>query len=228
MSTNGTGKQNLDGLKLIVFDMDGTLYNQKLLRLFMLLELFFHYLIRPHKSHEINILKHFRNEREKKSFMANENTQIAHNQYIWCQDKVKCPIWEIKDVVRKWIYKKPLKYLPLCMYKSVKPLLSVLKTKNIKSAIFSDYRAEEKVHSLGLSIDYVFSSEQEEIGTLKPSPKGLDYISNKLGIDKNHMLYIGDREDKDGACAYHAGVAYLDVGGGKTNLVFDKLISDLG
>ena len=73
----------------MIFDVDGTLYNQKKLRLFMLLELLIYYLIRPHKVFQLNAIRHFRNEREKRALMFDRNINIGHNQYLWCREKVK-------------------------------------------------------------------------------------------------------------------------------------------
>ncbi len=216
-----------DNIKLMIFDVDGTLYNQKKLRFFMLQELLGYYLIRPHKAWQINVLRHFRKEREKRALIASENINIEHSQYLWCQEKVERSVSEIKDIVGKWIHQKPLKYLPYCMYKNASSLLTELKKRKIKTAVYSDYNAEKKIESLGISIDHIYSSEQEEIGALKPNPKGLDYIASTLDIPKKDILFIGDREDRDGACAINAGISYLDVGKGNANLTFANLINYL-
>lgn len=216
-----------DNIKLVIFDVDGTLYNQKKLRLLVLLELFVHYSVRPHKIWQLNVLRHFRNEREKRALMVDENISIGHNQYIWCQEKVKRSITEIQEIVGMWIHQKPLKFLPFCVYKNVNSLLIHLKNRGIKTAVYSDYKAGKKIQALGISIDYVFNSEQEEIGVLKPNPKGLYYIVDQLGIPKQDILFIGDRKERDGACATNAGISYLDVGGGNANLIFSNLINDL-
>ena len=46
-------------LKMVIFDIDGTLYNQKKMRLYMALELALYYVVRPWKLGEIKVLMHF-------------------------------------------------------------------------------------------------------------------------------------------------------------------------
>ena len=48
---------------------------------------------------------------------------------------------------------------------------------------------------------------------MKPDSHGLENIINLLGFhkNKNEVLYIGDRYDRDGLCAKSAGINYIDV-----------------
>lgn len=212
-------------IKLVIFDVDGTLYNQKKLRFLMVLELFFYYLLRPHKYYELKVLWIFRREREKHAMEQSIN--IRENQYKWCQEKVEQPIEDIKRIIQKWIFEKPLKYLPYCSYKNAQELITELKRIGILTSVYSDYRAEKKLVSMGIQVDYTFSAEQEQIDVLKPNPKGLNYISTYLQIKKQDILFIGDRLELDGECAKQAGIDYIIVNRKNVNLVYNELIDEL-
>ncbi len=217
----------IDNVKLIVFDVDGTLYDQRKLRFFILIELFFYYLFRTHKYYELNILWFFRKERKKHSTQSPENINISENQYIWCQEKVKMPLDEIKKIIEKWIRQKPLKYLSYCMYKNVKDLINQLKKNNIITSVYSDYRVDEKLKAMNIQVNHVFSSEQKEIDVLKPNPKGLNYIAKSLNVSKQHILFIGDQAELDGACAKRAKVKYLHINRKSANSVYKRLVNEL-
>jgi hypothetical protein len=57
---------NWGNLKVLILNVDGTLYNQSKLRKRMSIELFKYYLVTPLKMKELLILYFFRMEREKK------------------------------------------------------------------------------------------------------------------------------------------------------------------
>ena len=90
---------NIDwgNIKLLIFDVDGTLYDQQGLRRRMFLSLFRHYLIRPHKLPELSILKACRTEREKNKDKHVNDLESA--QYEWCSNKTGESTELIKAIV---------------------------------------------------------------------------------------------------------------------------------
>ena len=62
-----------------------------------------------------------------------------------------------------------------------------------------------------LVADVVVSSTDPEINRLKPAPQGLLHVADKLGLAPSECLFIGDRQELDGACAEQAGMPYLIV-----------------
>ncbi|MBT8326523.1 MAG: HAD hydrolase-like protein, partial [Bacteroidia bacterium] len=136
-----------DGYKMVIFDIDGTLYNQKKMRLFMALELAAYYGIRPWRIGEINVLKHFRREREKNALDANKNVNIMENQYKWCQPFVNHSLTEIQTIVETWMHKRPLKYLSKCTYKHVSSYIDNLNEKGVITCAYSDFRGDEKLNA---------------------------------------------------------------------------------
>lgn len=195
-------------LELVVFDVDGTLYDQLKLRKKMLVALIGYYVLRPWKYKELLILYHFRKEREK--HVGAELKNLREEQYEWCLKKVNCSLTEVKKVVDKWIFDFPNRYLQKCSYPGVSCFVEELQNQGISTAVYSDYEAKNKLEKMNIRVDLVVSSTQTDINALKPRPNGLVYILTEMRIkNKANCLFIGDREELDGECALAAGIPFL-------------------
>ncbi|GAB3538532.1 HAD-IA family hydrolase [Pontibacter brevis] len=196
-------------VKAVIFDVDGTLYDQSKLRKKMLSALLTYYLWRPWRLKEMMMLSHFRNERERR---AGEGCPDLENaQYSWCAEKKGHPVQKLKEVVERWIFQHPLRHLASCTYPGTRELFHLLRQKGIKIAIYSDYKAHDKLAVMGLAADVVVASTDPEVNQLKPNPKGLLYTVEKLGLTPSDCLFIGDRQEMDGECALQAHMPYLII-----------------
>lgn len=193
-------------IQLAIFDVDGTLYNQSILRKKMSLMLMGHYLLRPWNMYDLQIIRVFRKERELMNFTPVNN--IDDEQYAICARKVNVPVQQVKQVISKWMYQAPLPYLANCQFSGIKEFFQALRKRNIKIAIYSDYPAKEKLKAMGLKADLVVSSTDKEIDALKPSPSALTYITSKFGVPVEKCFFIGDRDELDGECARQAKMPY--------------------
>ncbi|MNK02968.1 Phosphoglycolate phosphatase [compost metagenome] len=199
-----------DTLELVIFDVDGTLYDQKRLRKKMLTVLIKYYLVRPWRYRDLLILYNFRKEREKRAGHLSKNLYLE--QFVWCSEKMKVPVDKVMQVVEKWMFNCPNKYLRQFAYPGLTFFFNVLKEKKILTAIYSDYESEDKLKSMDLSASLVVSSTDKQVNGLKPLPNGLNYIISQLDIkDRNNCLFIGDRDDLDGVCSRQAGIPFLLV-----------------
>ncbi len=211
-------------VKLVVFDVDGTLYDQSKLRKKMLKSLIGYYFLRPWKIKDLLIIHQFRLERETKAGFEAPN--LNDKQYEWCADKLKLPIERVRSVIDKWIFNFPNKYLEACVYPGVKETFDSLNKQNIKKAIYSDYDANEKLVSMNLDADLIVSSTDLNINAMKPIPKAINYILDEFKIaDKSTVLFIGDRDELDGACARNAGIPYLIINKNEAKNNFYKILS---
>lgn len=199
-----------EGLELVIFDVDGTLYRQSVLRKIMLFKLLSHYMIRPWRYKELLILYHFRKEREKRSGFKGVN--LEEEQYQWCAEKVKQKPEIVKRVVNKWMFEAPNPYLKAALYPGVAQFFKDLKQNGIKTAIYSDYNSEQKLIEMELAADLQISSTDKRVNSFKPLPAGLLVVLAELKItNKDNCLFIGDRFELDGRCAENAGVPFLLV-----------------
>lgn len=196
-------------LKVVIFDVDGTLYTQSRLRKKMLFSLLGFYALRPWRIREMLILHHFRAQREK--MIHSQYTDLENTQYQWCAQKINLPIEAIKKVVDHWMFTFPIAYLKQCMYPGIHAFFDALRTHHIKIAIYSDYQAQKKLEAMGLQADLVVCSTDPQIDRLKPDPQGLLYIANQLHVRADECLFIGDRYELDGKCAIQAQMPYRIV-----------------
>ncbi|WP_162055636.1 HAD family hydrolase [Pontibacter pamirensis] len=205
-----TGEPTIpDKTKVVIFDVDGTLYHQPKLRKRMLRALLAYYALRPWRVKEVLILHHFRAEREKRSGSA--CSSLEDGQYAWCAQKGNYPLDKVRQVVGYWMFRFPNQYLQACLYPGISTLFDTLRNHNIKIAIYSDYKAHDKLKAMNLQADLVVSSTDPEVDRLKPDPKGLLYITGKLQVDPSECLFIGDRQELDGESAIRANMPYLIV-----------------
>ena len=186
---------------LYVFDVDGTLYYQNKLRLIMGKRLLMYYLLHPLKFKDLIIIKNFRSLRE--------NAKDTNGLFDITAKKCNVSVSRVNEVIKKWIYENPIDALIASKDDTLLAVIDKLKANGKTVAIWSDYEADDKLKALKLSTDYVYTAEQERVGELKPSPKGLNLIMSDLNVPKDKTIMIGDRMVKDGEAAKKAGCDYL-------------------
>ncbi len=195
-----------DAFDLVVFDVDGTLYDQKQLRFAMIRQLLKHALFKFDFS-IFAIIKHYREFREElgddevfdfEARLVKKTSQVTGQP----EDKVVL-------VIKEWIETRPLPYLPLAKYDGLDELFNVIKKQGKGLGILSDYKASRKVSALGLSADLIVSAQDSEVNVLKPHPKGLQTIAEQAGVALDRVILIGDRDERDGEAARRAGAQYL-------------------
>ncbi len=200
---------NWSKIKVVIFDVDGTLYTQSKMRKQMLWSLLWYYAWRPWRLGEMRMLQHFRAEREKRA--GDGGGDLVNAQYNWCAEKGNYPMAKVKEVVDYWMLQYPNRYLAACTYPGTQAFFRALQDKGIQIAIYSDYPAHDKLAAMGLPSDLIVSSTDPEVDRLKPDPQGLLYITKKLRVRPEECLFIGDRPELDGECAQRANMPYLIV-----------------
>lgn len=215
-----------DKIKLLIFDVDGTLYDQSKLRKKMLYTLFLYYVLRPWKYKDIIALYHFRKEREKHAGYS--SVDLEQEQYNWCKGKTSLNANELKLVVEKWIYDVPNQFLKGYKFVGLDTFFDELKKRNILTAVYSDYPAAKKLKAMGIEVDLIVSSTQTEVNAFKPHPKGLNYILSKFpGINAEQCVFIGDRPELDGDCAMQAGIPFLHISKTEGSFFYPSVLKKL-
>jgi len=192
--------------ELVVFDMDGTLYRQRPLRIRMALELL-RVTVKRRSICYMAVLKTYRNLREEMG--EREVEQFEPVLIEKTASSTGYPPSVVEAVVTEWMDRKPLRHIAKCRYPKVAELFEGLRRCKKTIAILSDYPATAKLTALGLSADYVVSATDPDIGRLKPHPNGLKHLMSLARAEHGSTLLIGDRPDRDGAVARRAGVPAL-------------------
>lgn len=194
-------------MKAVIFDVDGTLYHQRKLRLFLISDMVLSVLRAPATYGELKIVRDFRKARE--ALGNGAAGRIERRQYEWGAGRSHVSAVLVRRAVQRWMLERPLRYLPYCRFEDAAERFAELRAAGIRIGVFSDYPAREKLQVLGLQADAVVSATDEDVDRLKPAPEGLCRTAEKLGIPVGECLFIGDRDDKDGECARRAGMPYL-------------------
>jgi len=194
-------------IRLVVFDVDGTLYDQRPLRRLMLLTLLRHCLVHPRDLSLLRTLSTFRRLREELAEEAGED--IGRLQYERPAARLGSSPETVRLAVETWMHERPLRYLRGCRYPGVERVFEALEASGRTTAIFSDYPAETKMRALGLRADLQVAATDPDVQRLKPHPLGLRRVLERSGVSADACLYIGDRDERDGACARRLGVHYL-------------------
>lgn len=197
---------NTAKIKLIIFDVDGTLYNQFWVRFCVIKSLIKYIFLHPIKYKDLAILYSFRKQRAKYKGLCIPNLTIE--QYNWCSRNLKINIDYVRQVIDYWMYNFPLPYVKKYRFKTISCLVEHLHNNNIKTAVYSDHPCKDKITAMGFNFDIIISSVDSSIECLKPNPKGILFICKHFDIPVENCLIIGDRYSRDGLCAIAAGAQY--------------------
>jgi HAD superfamily hydrolase (TIGR01549 family) len=193
-------------IRLVVFDVDGTLYRQRPLRLRMARDILLHTVLRRDLK-VIAVLAEYRRIKERLS-----DEEIADFEPILIAKTAAATsstLDSVQAIVSEWIDQRPLSYLAACRYPKLPQLFAGLRRDGKCIGVFSDYPARSKLRALELSADYVAFAGDEGIGRLKPHPRTLEFLMSAAGVTSDHTVVIGDRVERDGLAARRAGARVL-------------------
>lgn len=196
-------------VKTVIFDLDGTMYDKRGLaarmvsRLWWCLPLLMAERFARRNAHYVR----FASEEEFFGFFF---TTMSRGH------------WWGPRIAEKWYH---YVYLPAMVrlirkYHHVRPeakeLLRICRERGLQTAIYSDYGAvADKLEALGIDpkpFDLLVSAPQ--LGALKPSEPCARRVLEILQADPETTLFVGDRDDKDGASARAVGAKFMLIGNG--------------
>jgi phosphoglycolate phosphatase len=197
---------NWSTIDLVVFDVDGTLYDQRQLRLGMLRQLIVHTL-QTRSLDTLLTLRTFRHVRE--ALGEQPGADFITQQYAQTATRHSTTPEAVRALTDEWMEQRPLPLLAACRYAHVAEVFAGLRAAGKQIAAFSDYPAVEKLAALGLRAEVVVCATDAEIARLKPDPAGLLAILQQTGVAPARALMIGDRFDRDAAAAERASMRAL-------------------
>jgi FMN phosphatase YigB (HAD superfamily) len=195
-----------DNVHLVVFDVDGTLYRQRPLRIKMARDILLYTLLKRDLN-VVAVLARYRRIRERlgdEEAIDFERALIAQTAAATANSPD-----QVRAIVSEWVERRPLKYLAACRYPGLPQLFAGLRRSGKSIGILSDYPAEAKLEALGLTANYVVFAGDEGIGVLKPHPRGLESLIATAVVKPQQTLLIGDRADRDGIVARRVGAQAL-------------------
>jgi phosphoglycolate phosphatase/putative hydrolase of the HAD superfamily len=198
-----------DAIDLVVFDVDGTLYDARRLRRAMALRLLadaWH----SRSLHTLRVLRAFREVRE--ALAMEDDAEFLHLQYQRTAQRAGCEPADVRALVHEWMERRPLPLLRTCRREAVDRLFKGLRAAGKRVAVLSDYPAHEKLRALQLQAQWVASAHDPGIGRLKPDPRGLHALMLRAGATPRRTLMVGDRADRDALVARRAGAQCLLLG----------------
>ena len=198
-------------IKVIVFDVDGTLYNLNLMRFLILIELFFSLLIFNISLKELIILKKYREERELMSNLSLKDLKNKHFDII--ANNLKIDRSTLVKIIIEWIYKRPLKYLIIVRNIKLKKTIEKYKKDGLDIYFYSDYPLYHKMKKMkyNFNSNLYWSSLDYEISSFKPNPFFLFFLQKKYNYNKDEILFVGDRVDRDKKIADNFGCQFAHV-----------------
>jgi HAD superfamily hydrolase (TIGR01549 family) len=197
---------NWDDIRLVAFDVDGTLYDQRGLRLCMLREMLI-FSVQERSVGFIQILRAYRRIREQLGDSLQEDFEGALASRTAAA--VGCSEQLVRATAEEWLEQRPLRHLGRYRYPHLPELFERLRNHGKTIGIFSDYPARRKVEALGLSADVIVSAGDADVGVLKPHPKGLHVLMSRAASSPAETVLIGDRPERDGLAARGANVRAL-------------------
>lgn len=210
----------------VIFDCDGTLYDQRALRLIMLREMAAHYLFRPHRWREVQAIRCFRKKREELA-LSGCQAGIEAEQYRATAEACGFDEPGLRRLVQTWMFERATPHLARVRWPGLKSFLEALHRRSILTAVFSDYPAEEKLSAMDLPPLPCLCSTDPSVDRLKPDPRGLEVLVSRLGVEPARCLFIGDRRDRDGECAHRLGMPVHIIERTGARAIYEALLRDL-
>jgi len=195
-------------LAAVIFDVDGTLYDQPPLRRAMAIRLMRCVAREPFTgSRTIRVLRAYRHAQETLRSSSSVD-DVATAQIRMAAERTGVHEEWVAGCVRRWMEEEPLDTLHRCVYPGTLAVLRMCRTKGLRLAALSDYPADEKLRAMGMAglFDVVVTAQAPEVNAFKPNPRGLLVALERLDVSAAECLYVGDRIDVDAAAANAAGV----------------------
>jgi putative hydrolase of the HAD superfamily len=189
--------------QLMVFDVDGTLYDQTKLRRRMTGALVRHAVSKGDLA-TIRILRSYRRWREEladEERAGFEDVLVSRLAKRYGRSRA-----DVEAIVSDWMERRPLPFLRACRRPGVADLFARLRAAGKTIGILSDYPAEAKLARLELTADVVVSARDPEVDVMKPHPRGIEEVMRRAGVKPASTIMVGDRPERDGEMGARAGV----------------------
>ena len=206
MTGSGALPPAFRGRRLVVFDLDGTLYRQGPLRRRMAARLALDAL----RRRDAGTLRILRDYRRRKEALADAGAAPFDGPLVaGCAEACGVGPEAVRAAVGDWIERRPLPLLARCEVPGARALVERLREAGVRVGVWSDYPARDKLAAMGIAVDAVVSAADDDLAVMKPDPRGLLMLMARAGVRPDETLMVGDRDERDGRAARAAGVDFL-------------------
>ena len=196
-------------IECVLFDLDGTLYDQRKLRwrvAWLLLRSVAAFRLGPRR---IAVLRAYRRETERlrdTKLPAGQTLARHHAQRV--ADALGVPADFVEATFRTWMIDHALPLVRQCVWPEARDTLEKLRGAGYRLGVLSDYPVHEKLAALGLADCFgaVLSCQDPDSDGYKPHCNGFHRLAAALGSEPKSCIYVGDRLPYDIAGARAAGM----------------------
>ena len=199
-------KKMLANIKGVIFDFDGTLFDNALIAFYMI------------SAFPTDILRIRRERLIRRRFAGcdYENPEMYHRAFFI---ELGRPFLRSPERMRSWYFDRYMPRFVRVLKKHYKPRPGLVEFMrridnpacSSKMAVYSDYPfLKERMEALGL-----FTTERirlygpESFGAQKPAVRPFLEIAKDMNLPPEEILVIGDREETDGLGAFHAKMHFF-------------------
>ena len=201
--------KNCSKIKGVLFDVDGTLYHQTLLRPIMIL-LFVSFNIQNPKEllRKAKVITAYRKAQENLRYSLQGSSNCSIRQIDLAINNTGESHGYVSKIIIEWFRERPLPFLRLCRRRGLNSVLCQLHQKGFKLGVFSDYPTQHKLLSLKIYkyFSTVMSANDPEVKGFKPKTNGFAVAARRMGLKPSEVLYVGDRAEVDGVGASAVGM----------------------
>ncbi len=203
-------------IRAVLLDLDGTLYHQRPLRWRMLLELGLSPLTSGPRAaaRTLRHLRTFRHVREQLRDLGCPDEPLEELQYSHTAERLGDEAQAVRETVLEWMHRRPLRHLPPHRRADLPAFLDAQRERGLELGVFSDYPAPDKLEALGIAdrFSLTLCATDPEINAFKPHPRGFERACELWNLKPEQVLYVGDRDEVDGAGAQAAGMPVVVLG----------------
>ena len=195
---------SLDGIKAVIFDLDGTLYLKPLLPLRLIFS----------DPRHMFVLG---NERKARAELKGRRFGTAEAYYTALFMRVAEMSRCTPEYARHWYEEDYMPLMQRLMQRHyhlepwVAEVLAELRRRGIKTAVYSDYGCvRERLEALRFDCNWVdMIADAPSLGGLKPCKESAMKICEELGVKPEETVIVGDRDDTDGESARLCGMRFI-------------------
>ena len=201
---------NAKNFKAVIFDFDGTLYDNTGIAKGLLLP----------RLHRFFFMKA---ERRARAFFKGRDFETPENFKKDYYELAAKTAFCSPKVFGEWYEKRYLRYMEKVLshkrfaaHSKIYEVFKALSGSGTKIALYSDYNLiKERALSCGVKQEALDLCERfyssETLGCLKPAPRGFLQIAADLGTRPKDCLVVGDRDDTDGFGARLTEMQFVQI-----------------